>query len=65
MTSSNNIDYATTYFTYDPLTKIHGEPDFFKLKDLKDELRASILRHPIDIMKVMLLTVHIIVLRTI
>ena len=38
---TSNIDYATTYFTHDPLTKIHGEPTFTTLKNLKDELRAN------------------------
>ena len=38
---SHDTNYVETYFDHKKLTKIHGEPTFHNLKDLKDELRAN------------------------
>ena len=38
MTPPGNIDYATVYFKYSPIT---GEPSNKSLKRLKTELRAN------------------------
>ena len=38
---SPHVDYAKTYFKYKTPTKIHGEPSFKTLKQLKRELRAN------------------------
>ena len=35
--TSTNIDYVDTYFELPTLTKIHGEPTYFQLKELKNE----------------------------
>ena len=39
--TSTNIDYVDTYFEIPTLTKIHGEPTYFQLKELKNELKAN------------------------
>ena len=39
--TSTNIDYVDTYFEFPTLTKIHGEPTYFHLKELKNELKAN------------------------
>ena len=38
---SQDTNYVDTYFDHKKLTKIHGEPTFQHLKDLKDQLRAN------------------------
>ena len=38
---SNNIDYVTTYFEYPTLTKVHGEPTYEPLKEMKNQLKAN------------------------
>ena len=40
--TSTNIDYVDTYFEIPTLTKIHGEPTYFQLKELKNELKPNI-----------------------
>ena len=39
--TSTNIDYVDTYFEFPTLTKIHGEPTYFQLKELKNELKSN------------------------
>ena len=39
--TSTNIDYVDTYFEFPTLTKIHGEPTYFKLKEIKNELKSN------------------------
>ena len=39
--TSTNIDYVDTYFELPTVTKIHGEPTYFQLKDLKNELKSN------------------------
>ena len=39
--TSTNIDYVDTYFEIPTLTKIHGEPTYFQLKELKNELKTN------------------------
>ena len=39
--TSTNIDYVDTYFELPTLTKIHGEPTYFQLKELKNELKSN------------------------
>ena len=39
--TSTNIDYVDTYFEVPTLTRIHGEPTYFKLKELKNELKSN------------------------
>ena len=39
--SSTNIDYVETYFENPVLTKIHGEPTYWTLKLIKDELKSN------------------------
>ena len=39
--TSTNIDYVDTYFEIPTLTKIHGEPTYFQLKELKNELKSN------------------------
>ena len=41
MVSTDNTNYAETYFDYKKLTSVCGEPTFQALKDLKDEPRAN------------------------
>ena len=38
--TENNIDY-TRYFEFKTLPKIHGEPDYSQLKELKDKLKTN------------------------
>lgn len=39
--TSTNIDYATTYFEFPTLTKIHGEPDYHTLRAMHDEIKSN------------------------
>ena len=39
--TSTNIDYVDTYFEFPTLTNIHGEPTYFQLKELKNELKSN------------------------
>ena len=36
------IDYASTYFEHQMLTKIHGEPCFIALQRLKNQIKANL-----------------------
>ena len=40
MTDNKTIDY-TTYFEFPTLPRIHGEPTYEQLKDLKDKLKTN------------------------
>ena len=40
MASTTNIDY-TTFFAVKVLPRIHGEPDYVQLKNLRDLLKAN------------------------
>ena len=39
--TTTNIDYVDTYFELPTLTKIHDEPTYFHLKELKNELKTN------------------------
>ena len=39
--ASTNIDYIGTYFQYKTLTKIHGEPTYETLQEIKDQLKTN------------------------
>ena len=39
--TSTNIDYVKTYFDYPVLTKIHGEPTYESLQEIKDQLKTN------------------------
>ena len=39
--TSTNIDYIDNYFQIPTLTRVHGEPNFYTLKTLKNELKAN------------------------
>ena len=39
--TSTNIDYVDTYLEIPTLTKIHGEPSYFQLKELKNEIKTA------------------------
>ena len=39
--TSTNIDYVDTYFELPTLTKIHGEPTYFQLKELRNALKSN------------------------
>ena len=36
-----NMDYVKTYFQIPVLTKIHGEPTFETLRELRDQIKAN------------------------
>ena len=40
--TNTNIDYVNTYFEYQTLTRIHGQPGHPSLKIIKDEIKANI-----------------------
>ena len=40
--TSTSIDYTSTYFEHHTLTKIHGEPDFFSLQRLKNQINTNL-----------------------
>ena len=40
--TSTSIDYTSTYFEHPILTKIHGEPIFFSLQRLKNQIRVNL-----------------------
>ena len=39
--TSTNIDYVDTYFEFRVLTKIHGEPMYKTLKEMKNQLKSN------------------------
>ena len=39
--TTTNIDYVDTNFEFPTLTRIHGEPTYFQLKELKNELKTN------------------------
>ena len=39
--AATNIDYVTTYFEFPTLTKVHGEPTYESLQEIKDETKAN------------------------
>jgi hypothetical protein len=39
--AATNIDYVTTYFEFPTLTKVHGEPTYESLQEIKDEIKAN------------------------
>ena len=39
--ASTNINYVSTYFEYPTLTKIHGEPSYKTLQELKNQLKGN------------------------
>ena len=41
-----SVDYATTYFEFPVVDKIHGEPSYETLKKLKKQLKANALAVP-------------------
>ena len=41
MVITANIDYATTFFKYPVLDKLHGEPTYEGLKQMKKQLKAN------------------------
>lgn len=41
MTTSGPVDYTKTCFVHPTLTKVHGEPHYSSLKELKNQLKAN------------------------
>jgi hypothetical protein len=39
--AATNIDYIKTYFEFPTLTKVHGEPTYESLQEIKDEIKAN------------------------
>lgn len=39
--ASTSIDYVATYFEFPVLTKIHGEPTYETLLEMKNQLKAN------------------------
>ena len=39
--ASTNINYIDNYFQYPDLTKIHGEPTYEGLQQIKDQLKCN------------------------
>jgi translation initiation factor 2B subunit (eIF-2B alpha/beta/delta family) len=39
--AATNIDYVKTYFEFPTLTKVHGEPTYEALQEIKDEIKAN------------------------
>ena len=40
--TSTSIDYTSTYFENPTVTKIHGEPNFFSLQRLNNQIKANL-----------------------
>ena len=56
---SNNIDYVTTYFEYPTLTKIHGEPTYKTLRELKKRSKVNAATVTSDLVGVRGVNIHL------